>query len=179
MATGTTYSPPKAVKPTTRGRLTTAVQELTGDRVIGIVGALMVLVATGLSWYSQHVSVSAGGLVENVSTGFSLWHVRNLAAWLIVGGAVIGVVSLLLAPDKEWRGGMVAAVAGFGVLVYSVIAMFVLPDLGSAAIVVGGGAAAVDTSLDVGPFVAALGGALLMIGGLSASNDGAPLATGT
>jgi hypothetical protein len=155
------------------------VQNLTGDRVVGIVGALTVLVATGLSWYSQQVSVSAGGLVEHVSTGVSLWHVRNLAAWLLAGAVVVGVASLLLAAGKEWRGGMVAAVAGFGVLVYSVVAMFALPALGSGAIVVGGAAAAVGTSLDVGPFVAALGGFLLVIGGLAASTDAAPLAAGS
>jgi hypothetical protein len=179
MAADTPYPTPIAVEPTTRGRFTTAVQDLAGDRVIGIIGALLVLVATGLSWYSRQVSVSAGGLVENVSTGFSLWHVRNLAAWLLVGGAAIGVVSLLLGPGKEWRGGMVAAVAGFGILVYGLVAMFALPDLGSGGIVVGRAAAAVDTSLDVGPFVAVLGGLLLLIGGLAASDDGAPLASGS
>jgi hypothetical protein len=176
MSAGNPYPTPMAVEPTTRGRLTTAVQDLAGDRVIGIVGALLVLVATGLSWYSQHVTVSAGGVVDNVSTGFSLWHVRNLAAWLVVAGAVVGVASLLLAPGKEWRGGIVAAVTGFGILVYSLVAMFVLPDLGSSAIFLARAAATVDTSLDVGPFVAALGGSLLLIGGLSASDDGAPLA---
>jgi hypothetical protein len=155
-----------------RGRFTAAVQELAGDRVIGIVGALTVLVATGLSWYSQNVSVSVGGVVDNFATGFSLWHARDLAAWLLVAGAVVGVVALLLAPEREWRGGMVAAVAGFGVVVYSVVATVDLPDLGSGAIVANDAAAAIGTSLDVGPFVALLGGALLLIGGLAASGDG-------
>src|SRR3954471_14851097 len=150
MAAGNISPPSIAVEATMRGRLTTAVRDLTGDRVIGIVGALTVLVATGLSWYSQQVSVSAGGVVDHISTGVSLWHIRDLGAWLLVG-AVIGVVSLLLAPGKEWRGGMVAAVGGFGVLVYSFVAMFAVPDLGSGSIIVVGAAAAVDTSLDVGP----------------------------
>jgi hypothetical protein len=47
-----------------------------------------------------------------------------------------------------------------------------LPDLGSVAIV--GPVAAV--SVDVGPFVAVLGGFLLTIGGLAASGDAAPMA---
>ncbi|MCW2985425.1 MAG: hypothetical protein JWR63_2995 [Conexibacter sp.] len=172
MAASNPYPPDVAVK-NDRGRLAAAVQELAGDRVIGIVGALTVLVATGLSWYSQDVSVSAGGLVDDFATGFSLWHARDLAAWLLVAGAVVGVVALLLAPGEEWRGGMVAAVAGFGVVVYSLVATIDLPDLGSGAIVGNGASAAVGTSLDVGPFVALLGGALLLIGGLAASGDGA------
>jgi hypothetical protein len=175
MAASNPYPRAVAVE-TGRGRLTSAVQELAGDRVIGIVGALTVLVATGLSWYSQDVSVSAGGLVDNVATGFSLWHARDLAAWLLVAGAVVGVVALLLAPRMEWRGGMVAAVAGFGVVVYSLVATVDLPDLGSGAIVGNDAAVAVGTSVDVGPFVALLGGALLLIGGLAASGDGAGVA---
>jgi hypothetical protein len=179
VAAGNTYPPSIAVEATTRGQLTAAVQDLRGDRVVGIVGALTVLVGSGLSWYSLQVSVSARGLVDHISTGVTLWHVRNLAAWLLVGAAVIGVAALLLAPGKESRGGMVAAVAGFGVLVYSFVAMFALPDLGSGAIVLAGAAAAVGTSLDVGPFVAALGGALLFVGGLAASTDAATVAAGS
>jgi hypothetical protein len=49
------------------------------------------------------LSVSAGGVVDNLSTGFSLWHVRTLAAWLIVGAAVIGVAFLLVAPSSARR----------------------------------------------------------------------------
>jgi hypothetical protein len=161
---------------TSRGALTSTVQNLEADRVIGIVGAALVLVATGLSWYSQRMSVSVSGLVVNSSTSDSLWHVRDLAGWLIVGGAATGVVSLLVAPGKEWRAGMLAAVAGFGILVYSVVAAFDVPNLGSGAIVGAQAAAVVDTVVDVGPFVAMLGGVLLMIGGLAASDDTAPLA---
>src|SRR5262245_55673911 len=154
-------------------RVSTAVRDLAGDRVLGIVGALTVIVATGLSWYSQELTISVGGIVDHSTTGLSLWHVRNLAAWLVCAGAVIGVAALLAAPRKEWRGGIVAAVAGFGVSLYSLVGVFTVPDLGSGALVGAHIGAAVSSSVDIGPFVAGLGGFLLFTGGIAASRDGA------
>jgi len=74
------------------------VRDLEADRVIGIVGALTVVVATGLSWYSAR-----------------------------------------------------------------------MPDLGSAALVGSLLGVSVGTALDVGPFVALLGGLLLLVGGAAAA----------
>src|SRR5829696_8257843 len=116
-------------------RITTAVRDLAGDRVLGVIGALTVLVATGLSWYSQELTISFGGVVDHAATGYSLWHARELAAWLVSAGAAIGVASLVLAPTKEWRGGMLAAIAGFGISLYSFVALFTVPELGSGALV--------------------------------------------
>jgi hypothetical protein len=87
-------------------RAAAAVRDLEADRVIGIVGALTVVVATGLSWYSERVSIRVSGALEASSISVTLWHLR-----------------------------MVAAVAGFGISVYSLVAMFTLPDGGSAALV--------------------------------------------
>jgi hypothetical protein len=162
--------------PAAGARLTSAVQRLEGDRVLGIVGAIVVLVATGLSWYTQRATISIGGAVQHVSTGYTLWHVRNLAAWLIVAAAAIGVVALLLSARREWRGGMVAATAGLGIMIYSLVALADLPALGSGAVVGLLGGASFATKVDVGPFVALLGGFLLLLGGLAASGDAAPMA---
>lgn len=164
----------------TSGRgLTQAVQDLTGDRVLGMVGAVLVLVSTGLSWYAQRVTLTFGGLTQQTTSGLSLWDVRNVAAWALVAGAAIGVLALLLHASREWRGGMVAAVAGLGVMVYGAVAIVDLPALASGTLVRGTAAAAVVTRLDVGPFVALLGGFLLLVGGLAASGDGARAARRT
>jgi hypothetical protein len=169
MATESTYSNIRGRRPA--GSRAAALRDLQTDRVIGTVGALTVVVATGLSWYSERVSITAHGVVDHSSTGFTLWHVRNVAAWLLVAGAAVGIVALLLPRAKEWRGGMVAAVAGFGISVYSLVAMFTLPDLGSGALVGGFLGVAVSTSVDVGPFIALLGGLILLVGGAAASRD--------
>ena len=152
-------------------RAAAAVRDLETDRVIGIVGALTVVVATGLSWYSQRVSVRVSGALDESSVGFTLWHLRTVAAALLVAGAAFAVVALVLPRAREWRGGMVAAVAGFGISVYSLVAMFTLPSLGSATLVGGFLGVAVSTSVDVGPFVALLGGLILLTGGAAASRE--------
>jgi hypothetical protein len=170
-----TESIQSSVRPPTpaASRAAAAVRDLEADRVLGIVGALTVVVATGLSWYSERVSVRVSGALDESSIGFTLWHLRTVAAALLVAGAAVGIVALLVPRAREWRGGMVAAVAGFGIFVYSLVAMFTLPDLGSAALVGGFLGVAVSTSLDVGPFVALLGGLLLLTGGAAASRDSA------
>jgi hypothetical protein len=170
MATTHTHDP----RATTSGRgLTRAVRDLTADRVLGIVGAVLVLVSTGLSWYAQRVTLTLGGLTQQTISGFSLWDVRNVAAWVLVAGAAVGVFALLLQPGREWRGGMAAAVAGLGIQVYSAVAMVDLPALASGTLARGSAAATVATRIDVGPFVALLGGLLLLVGGLAASNHAA------
>jgi hypothetical protein len=146
-----------------------ALRELQADRLIGIVGALTVVIATGLAWYAGKITVTAGGVVDHATTGVTLWHVRNLAAWLITIGAAAGIVALLLPVAREWRGGLVAAVLGFGISVYALVAIFDVPDLGSAALIGSRIAAVATTAVDVGPFVALLGGLLLLVGGATTS----------
>jgi hypothetical protein len=110
------------------------------------------------------------------TTGSSLWDVRNVAAWLLVGGAAIGAVALLLKTRREWRGDIAAAAAGLGIMVYSLVALVDLPALGTGTLGQGIAAVSVVTRIDVGPFVALLGGLLLLIGGLTATRDAAPFA---
>jgi hypothetical protein len=152
----------------TPGRVS-ALRNLEADRVIGIVGALTVVVATGLSWYSGKVTVTAGRFVDHATTQISLWHVHNLAAYLITIAACAGIVLLLLPIAMAWRSGMAAAVAGFGICVYSVVAIFDVPAPASAALIGGRIAAASTAAVDVGPFVALLGGLLLLAGSIAAS----------
>jgi hypothetical protein len=40
--------------------------------VLGIVGAALVLVATGLDWYAQRVTVTFGELTRQTTTGSTL-----------------------------------------------------------------------------------------------------------
>ena len=158
-------------------KMSGALHDLTVDRVIGIVGALTVFVASGLSWYSQQVTIRFGELVDTFTAQSSLWDARNLAAWLVCVAAAIGLVSLLVTPRREERGGIVAAVAGFGISLYGVIALFVLPASGALTLVGGHVGTTVTTSVDVGPFVAIVGGVLLLIGGSAASIDATTIAT--
>jgi hypothetical protein len=171
MTSSTRYPANANANTSPASRAAEAVRAVQSDRVIGIVGAVMVLVATGLSWYSRELSISVGGAVENFTSGITLWHVRSAAAWLLLIAALIGVVALVVPVVRERRGGVVAAIAGFGIIVYSVVASFDLPDLPSGALVGAHGAAAVGTALDVGSFVALIGGVLLVVGGIGASDD--------
>jgi hypothetical protein len=141
------------------------------DRLLGIMGGLTVLVATGLPWYVRHLSVRVAGLADREATGFTIWDVRNTAAWLIVVGVAIGLIAQLLPGARERRGGLVACAAAFGVIVYGLISLFVVPDLGSMALVGPNAAARVSTSTGVGPFVAISGGFLMFFGGVAAASD--------
>jgi hypothetical protein len=153
-------------------KLSTALRDLATDRVIGIVGALTVFVSSGLPWYSQQVRVRFGELVDTFTTQSTLWEAREVAAWLVCIGAAIGAVSLLLAtPRREQIGGVVAAVAGFGISLYGFIALFVLPAPGSHALIGSHISSVVSTSVEVGPFVAIVGGLLLLTGGSAATID--------
>ena len=173
MSTSTSYTTHTTSRraPGTAFRMSRAVHDLATDRVIGIVGALTVFVASGLSWYSQRVTVSFGDLVDTFTTHSTLWEARNVAAWLVCIAAAIGLGSLLVTPRREQIGGMVAAVAGFGISLYGFIALFAVPEPGSLALIGSHVGTAVSTSLDVGPFVAIVGGVLLWIGGFAASID--------
>ena len=71
MTTENTYGDVHGPRPT-GSRAAAAVRDLEADRVIGIVGALTVVVATGLSWYSERVAITANGVLDHSSTGFTL-----------------------------------------------------------------------------------------------------------
>jgi hypothetical protein len=174
MSASTPYPLPETSRP--RRRLASAVDQLQGDRVLGIVGGVTIGVATGLSWYSRQLSIALGRTVESFTSPITLWHVRGFGASMLILGAVVGVACLMLVPVRERRGGIVSAIAGFGIALFSVVSMFDLPDLPSAAIVGAHAGAALGTGVDVGPFVALVGGVMLLIGGLTASKDAATVA---
>jgi hypothetical protein len=157
-------------------RMRDALYDLTTDRVIGIVGALTVFVASGLSWYSQRVTLRFGDVVDTFTTHSTLWEARNTAAWVVCVAAAIGLGSLLVTPRRELIGGTVAAVAGFGISLYGFIALFALPAPGSLALIGSHVGTAVSTSVDVGPFVAIVGGALMLVGGAAAGIDARTIA---
>jgi hypothetical protein len=173
-----------AIGATTDEQMSTAaynpktIHHLNVDRLLGIMGGVTVLVATGLPWYTRHLSVRVPGFADRYATGFTLWDVRTTASWLVVAAVAIGVAALLLPILRERTSGLVACVAGLGVIVYGLVALFVVPDLGSLA--VGGPQAvvSVDTSVSVGPFVAIAGGFLMVFGGAAAASDAITAASG-
>jgi hypothetical protein len=154
-----------------RQQFSASVRALETDRLIGIVGAVVILVSTAVAWYTREVTVTFAGSTTKSSVGVTLWDARELAAWLVTIAAVIGAIMLALPAAKEYAGGQIASVLGFGVVVYSLVSMFVLPNLGAADITNAVGSATVKTSVTVGPFLCALGGLMLSIGGVAAASD--------
>jgi hypothetical protein len=154
-----------------RGQLSASVKALEADRVIGIVGAVLIIVATAVAWYTREITVTFAGSTSTSSEGLTLWDVRELAAWLVTIGAVVGALALVLPTATQYRGEQIAGIIGFGVVVYSFVAMFVLPNVGASEITGAVGTATVKTSVTVGPFLCALGGLMLSIGGIAAAAD--------
>jgi len=97
------------------------------DRLLGVIGGVTVLVATGLPWYVQHVSVHVAGFGDRYSTGLTLWDVRKTASWLLVVAVGIGLIAVLSPILRERTAGLVACAAGFAVIVYGLVALFVIP----------------------------------------------------
>jgi len=155
------------------------IHHLNVDRLLGIMGGVTILVATGLPWYSRHLSVQVGGFEDRTTTGFTLWDVRTTASWLVVAAVSVAVAALLLPVLRERTSGLIACVAGLGVIVYGLVALFVVPDLGSLALNGQRAAASVDTSVSVGPFVAIAGGFLMVFGGAAAASDAITAASGS
>src|SRR4051794_18517910 len=100
-----------------RQRLSSGVKTLEGDRIVAILGAILVLVATALTWYSRDVSVTIGGATASSASGVSLWDVREVAAWLITGAAVFGALMPVVLTVDERSAGTLAAFAGCAIVV--------------------------------------------------------------
>jgi hypothetical protein len=60
--------------------------------VLAIVGAVVVFVATAISWYTRDVSFAAnvGGLSYASSKSYTLWDLTTLAPVLVVIAAALG-----------------------------------------------------------------------------------------
>ncbi|HET9119393.1 MAG TPA: hypothetical protein VFN72_02570 [Solirubrobacterales bacterium] len=145
--------------------------------VLAIIGAVVVFVATAISWYTRDVSfaTNATGIGYSSSESLTLWDVTTLAPVLLVIGAAVGGALVLFAPPSSARiAGATAGLFGLGITAYCVVKCFDVPDLGPTGAVnsfvpVPGGSgvgvsAHASTVLDAGPFVGILGGLLLVAG---------------
>jgi hypothetical protein len=151
--------------------------------VLGIVGAVVVVIATDLAWYTREVAATAGGAAVQFSssTSYTLWDVTTLAPVLLVIAAAAGAI-VLFAPQSAARmAGIAAGLLGLGISAYAVVKMFNLPDLGTigsaSGVVPLRGTGGVDvsghasTTLDAGPFIGLLGGLLVALSGFGLTGE--------
>ena len=150
--------------------------------VLGVIGAVVVFVATAITWYTHDISVAAqaGQVGFTSSKSYTLWDFTTLAPVLLVIAAAIGAVLLFVPSSAARTAGAAAGILGLAIAAYCVVRMFDFPDLGPTGGVNGlvplarGGvsvAAHASTTLGAGPFVGLLGGALLAIGGLGVASE--------
>jgi hypothetical protein len=150
--------------------------------VLGILGAVVVFVATAITWYTHDISVAAqaGEVGFESSKSYTLWDFTTLAPTLLVIAAAVGAVLLFVPPSAARTAGAAAGILGLAIAAYCVVRMFDFPDLGTTGAVNGlvpfsrGGvsvAAHASTTLGVGPFIGLLGGALMAAGGLGLASE--------
>jgi hypothetical protein len=161
-------------------------------RVVGTVGAVLIAVATFVSWYDYEVLFRLGRARRSFDVPVNLWTFDLLAAFLLLAGAVAG--SVLLNLPTDWlprQAGIAAAVLGVAMGAYAAVRCFDVPDLGVDQLVraIGGRHPRPQTHLNGGPFLA-LGGSVLLIAGSVGANwpvpaqpaspprDSAPASTG-
>jgi hypothetical protein len=147
--------------------------------VLAIVGAVVVFLATAISWYTRDVSfaTNAAGVGYASSKTYTLWDLTTLAPVLLVlaAAAAAGIV-LFTSPASARRAGGIAGLLGLGITAYCVVKCFDLPDFGPTGDVnsflpVAGGSgigvsAQASTVLDAGPFVGIVGGLMIVAGAL-------------
>ena len=164
------------------------------SHVLAIVGAVVVFVATAITWYTRDVSfaTNATGVGYSSSKSYSLWDLTTLAPVLLVIGAALGGALVLFAPPSAARiAGATAGLFGLGITAYCIVKCFDLPDFGPTGAVnsfipvPGGSGVAVSaqasTVLNAGPFVGIVGGLLLVAGavGLAAEAPRGSIGRGT
>ena len=154
------------------------------SHVLAIVGAVVVFVATAISWYTRDISfaTNAGGVGYASSKSFTLWDLTTLAPVLLVVGAALGAALVTFSTPSSARvAALLAGFAGLGITAYCVVKCLDLPDLGPTGAVnsflpVQGGSglgvsAHASTTLNAGPFVGLLGGLLLAAGALGLAGE--------
>jgi hypothetical protein len=154
------------------------------SHVLAIVGAVVVFVATAISWYTRDVSfaTNAAGVAFASSKSYTLWDLTTLAPVLLVVAAAVGAdVVLFTSPGWARIAGGIAGLLGLGITAYCVVKCFDLPDFGPTGAVnsflpVQGGAgigvsAHASTVLDAGPFVGIVGGLLMVAGALGLAGE--------
>jgi hypothetical protein len=140
-------------------------------RVLGTVGAVLVAVATFVSWYEYDVVFRLRGGRRVFEVPVNLWTFDLLAAFLLLAGAVAGSVLLNLPTDWLPRpAGIAAAVMGVGMAVYAAVRCIDVPHLGVAELFPAPREVPprAETHLDGGPFLALGGSILLVVGSLGA-----------
>ena len=101
--------------------------------ILAVVGAVVVFVATAVSWYTHDVSVGTqtGQVAYSSSKSYTLWDLTTLAPVLLVIGAALGAALLLFAPSSSARAAAaVAGLLGLGITAYCVVKCSDFPDLG-------------------------------------------------
>jgi hypothetical protein len=158
--------------------------------VLAIVGAVVVFIATAISWYTHDVSfaTSVDGVGYASSKSYALWDLTTLAPVLLVVAAALGAGLLLFSTPGSGRAvASVAGLLGLAIVAYCVVKCFDLPDLGPTGDVAGflpvpGGAGAAasahaSTTLNSGPFVGIVGGLLMVAGAFGLSGEAAAAST--
>ena len=154
--------------------------------LLTVVGAVVVFVATAISWYTRDVSfaTNVGELSYTSSKSYTLWDLTTLAPVLLVIAAALGAgLVLFSAPSSARIAAALAGLFGLGITAYCAVKCFDLPDLGptgdlNSLLPVPGAAGAAasahaSTVLDAGPFVGIAGGLLMVAGafGLAAESS--------
>jgi hypothetical protein len=151
--------------------------------ILGIVGAVVVFVATAITWYTHDISVAAqaGQVAYKSSSSYTLGDITTLGTVLLFIAAAAAAI-LTFAPSSGARAaGAVAGFLGLAIAAYCIVRMFNFPDLGTTGGVSGllpfsgargvGVDAQASTDLSAGPFVGLLGGALLAAAGLQLTSE--------
>jgi hypothetical protein len=149
--------------------------------VLAIVGAVVVVVATAITWYTRDVSFASnvGGVGFASSKSYSLWDLTTLAPVLLVVGAAVGAGLVLFSTPSSARvAALVSGLIGLGIAAYCVVKCFDIPDFGPTGDVNGiipgagvGASAHASTVLNAGPFVGILGGALMVAAALGLAGE--------
>jgi hypothetical protein len=143
--------------------------------VLAIIGAVVVFLATAISWYTRDVSfaTNAAGVGYASSKTYTLWDLTTLAPVLLLVAAAAGAGLVLLAsPGSARPAAAIAGLLGLAIATYCVVRCFDLPDFGPTGAVNGflpvqggqgiGVSAHASTVLDAGPFVGILGGLFIV-----------------
>jgi hypothetical protein len=152
--------------------------------VLAIVGAVVVFIATAISWYTHDVSFATNinGVSYASSKSYALWDLTTLAPVLLVVAAALGAGLLVFSiPGSGRATATVAGLFGLAIVAYCVVKCFDLPDLGPTGDVSGflpvpGGAGAsahASTTLNAGPFVGIVGGLLMVAGAFGLATEAA------
>ena len=151
--------------------------------ILAVVGAVVVFVATAVTWYTHDVSAAtqAGQAAYSSSKSYTLWDLTTLAPVLLVIGAALGAALLLFSSARA--AAAVAGLLGLGITAYCVVKCFDFPDLGPTGAVslpLPGGSvgASASTVLNAGPFVGMVGGLLLVASAVGSTSDAVGRAPG-